>query len=224
MNDTPREARLIAAFVNLADTLTADYDMIELLDTLVQECVELLDTHAGGLMIADPAVRQLELVVSTSEETGFVEVNQLNAGDGPCIECYTSGKPVSVSDIETEPERWSKFREVALSNGFRSMHAFPLKLRGTVIGVMNLFSQTPGDLSDEDISVAQGLADVATIGILQHRNLRDTTVLSDQLHHALYNRVVIEQAKGVIAHTANVDMARAFSIIRKYARHHGRCC
>ena len=221
MTDSSREARLTAAFVKLADTLTADYDMIDLLDTLVRECVDLLDTHAGGLMIADPAARQLQLVVSTSEEASFVEVNQLNAGDGPCIDCYISGKPVSVGDIEAESDRWPSFRESALAAGFKSMHAFPLKLRGTVVGAMNLFSTTTGNLTDQDIAAGQGLADVATIGILQERNVRDSTVLSEQLQRALDSRIVIEQAKGIIAQSANVSMNDAFTVLRDHARDNG---
>jgi len=219
-----REATLANTFVRLADTLIDDYDMIDLLDMLVAQCVALLDSDAGGLMIADPAAQDvsLELVVSTNEEAGFVEVNQLNAGSGPCIDCYTTGKPVSVRDIAADPERWPGFRESALENGFRSMHAFPMRLRGTVIGAMNLFSTRPGVLSTRDITVGQALADVATIGILQERSIRDQTVVTAQLQRALDSRVVIEQAKGVIAHSTGADMNEAFAMLREYARSHGR--
>lgn len=222
MTDVSRENRLMAAFVKLADTLTDEYDMIDLLDTLVNECVDILDADAGGLMIADPDAGQLQLVVSTSEEAGFVEVNQLNAGDGPCIDCYTSGRPVSVGDIESGSARWPSFAEIALQNGFRAMHAFPLRLRGTVIGAMNLFSATPGELTEEDITVGQALADVATIGILQERGIRDRTVVTEQLQRALDSRVVIEQAKGIIAHATGTDMDDAYKVLRAYARSHSQ--
>jgi GAF domain-containing protein len=143
---------------------------------------------------------------------------QLHSGHGPCVEAYTTGAVVEVEDLELLSSRWPDFREEALAQGFRSVHAIPLRLRGTVIGTLNLFLSEPGLMSPEDASVARGLADVATIGILHERTIRENSVAREQLQHALDSRVLIEQAKGVIAQTRNVDMDAAFRILRAYAR------
>lgn len=218
--DRSREARLGAAFVKLADTLIADYDMVDLLNTLIQECTALVDTSAGGLMIAD-AGGQLQLVASTSEEADFVEVNQINAGAGPCVKCFETGKPVSMANIQEEGGEWPLFRDAAAKQGFLSMHATPLRLRGQVIGAMNLFSTKIGLLTDDDVALAQALADVATIGILQERNIRDTSIVTEQLQRALDSRILIEQAKGVIAEIASLGMDAAFGALVTHARDNG---
>ena len=212
-----RERRLTAAFVTLADTLVAGFDVVELLHTLVDTCAELLDASAAGIMLAD-STGELAVVASTSERSRLVEVMQLSSGSGPCVECFETGASVTVPDVSLLDDRWPGFREAALEQGFRSVHGFPLRLRGHVIGTLNLFHTETGYLSDEDTAVAQGLADVATIGILQERAVREADVARIQLQHALDSRVLIEQAKGVIAHTRNVDMDEAFRALRNHAR------
>ena len=219
MAEQSRDARLSAAFVKVADTLVADYDVVDLMDTLVRECTVLVDSDAGGLLIADTA-GMLQLIASTNEEVEFVEINQLNAGEGPCVESFTTGKSVTIADIDAE-DRWPAFRNAAIEQGFRSMHAFPMRLRGQTIGAMGLFSMTSGRLSESDAAVAQALADVATIGILHERASRDSAMLADQLQQALNSRVFIEQAKGVIAAQTGADMNTAFVILRDYARRNG---
>lgn len=217
MSTNTRESQLSAAFVKLADTLVDDFDVVDLLHWLVQECTHILDTQAGGLMLVDPA-GQLQLVASTSEEATLVELMQLAAGGGPCLDCFRTGTAVTVADIEAEAESWPQFAAEALKLGFRSMHATPLRLRGQTIGTMNLFSPEPGALASEDIVVAQALADVATIGILQERSLRSAQLLSEQLQYALDSRILIEQAKGVVAATTGKTVDAAFAILRSYAR------
>jgi GAF domain-containing protein len=217
MTTETRESKLSAAFVKLADTLVADFDVVDLLHWLVEECTEILDTQAGGLMLVDPA-GQLQLVASTSEEAALVEVFQLAGGNGPCLDCFRTGTAVTVGDLRTEGDRWPEFTHDALRRGFRSVHATPLRLRGQTIGTMNLFSHHAGALADEDIAVAQALADVATIGILQERSIRSSHLLSEQLQHALDSRILIEQAKGVLAATLNTTVHNAFVIMRTYAR------
>jgi len=217
MASETRERRLTAAFVTLADTLVADYDVVDLLQTLVDTCADLLDASAAGIMLADHD-GELAVVASTSERSRLVEMMQLSSGFGPCVECFTTGVAVTVSDVDDLGDRWPGFREAALDQGFHSVLGVPLRLRGVVIGTLNLFRTQIGVLSEEDISVAQGLADVATIGILQERALREADIARDQLQHALDSRVLIEQAKGVVAHTRNVDMDQAFRALRDYAR------
>ena len=217
MTTETRESKLSTAFVRLADTLVADFDVVDLLHWLVEECTNILDTQAGGLMLVDPA-GVLQLVASTSEEAELVEVFQLAAGDGPCLECFRTGTPVTAGDIESDGARWPEFRDEALRLGFRSVHATPMRLRGQTIGTMNLFSFNVGKLAQSDIAVAQALADVATIGILQERSIRSANLVSEQLQHALDSRILIEQAKGVIAATTGLSMTDAFAAMRLYAR------
>jgi transcriptional regulator with GAF, ATPase, and Fis domain len=203
--------------VAVADTLTTDFDIVDLLHTLVVQCTEIVATTAGGLMLVD-GDGTLQLMTSTSEAADLVELMQLAASEGPCIDCFTTGQAVSVPNIEHETSRWPAFRKAALEGGFHSAHATPLKLRGTVIGTMNLFGVNATALSERDAAVAQALADVATIGILQERLVREGNILAEQLHAALDSRIVIEQAKGMIAHSLSVDMDEAFGVLRTHAR------
>jgi GAF domain-containing protein len=220
MNEIPREQRINEAFVKVADTLMDSYDIVDLLSTLVNECTDLLGVDAGGMLIAD-TFGNLELVASTSEEAEFVEVMQLAAGAGPCVECFTSGAAVSVADIRDTDGVWPEFSAAALQRGFRSLHATPMRLRGRVIGTMNLLGVEPGVFDARDVALAQALADVAIIGILQERSLRDPQIISEQLHLALDTRVMIEQAKGVLSHVHSMSMEGAFRSMRAYARDHG---
>ena len=217
MTTETRESKLSAAFVTLADTLVTEFDVVDLLHRLVERCTDILDTQAGGLMLVDPT-GQLELVASTSEEAELVEIFQLAAGEGPCLDCFRTGSPVTVGNIEIDGRSWPTFSTEALKHGFKSVHATPLRLRGQVIGTMNLFSQHIGALAPEDIAVAQALADVATIGILQERHIRSASVVAEQLQCALGSRTLIEQAKGVLAATMNTTMNDGFTIMRTYAR------
>lgn len=217
MGEQSREQRITEAFVTVADTLIADYDVIDLLHTLVDVCSNLLDVDSGGLLLAN-ASGEMQLVASTSEKADFVEVMQLAAGVGPCLDCFRTGMPVSVGDIEGDGDRWPAFRAAALQQGFASVHATPLRLRGEVLGAMNLFRVTKGVLNVPDAAVAQALADVATIGILQERSIRETGIVTEQLQRALESRILIEQAKGVLSATGDMSVDDAFEALRTYAR------
>lgn len=215
-----REAQLTATFVTLADTLVDDYDVVDLLHTLIDTCADLLDAAGAGLTLA-AADGQLEVLASTSEESKLVELMQLRAGEGPCIEAYLTGKVVAVSDVDDVVDVWPLFARNALAQGFRSVHCIPMQLRGQTIGSLNLFRNSLGMLPDDDIAVARGLADIATIGILHQRAIQESDVARQQLQNALDSRVLIEQAKGVLAHTHSVDMNGAFTLLRTYARQNG---
>ncbi|MCU1597526.1 MAG: hypothetical protein JWQ47_1265 [Glaciihabitans sp.] len=217
MTAVSREVRLNAAFVKLADTLTDDYDVVDLLHTLVAESTAIFDTHAGGLMLAGKDGK-LQLVASTSAKAGLVEMMQLNAGKGPCVDCFTSGEPLGVADIENDGENWPEFRAEALRQGFRSLYATPMRLRGEVIGTMNLMSTRVGILNSRDAEAAQALTDVATIGILQERVIRERGVVAEQLQRALDSRILIEQAKGVLSEIGGISVDQAFEKMRAYAR------
>ena len=215
-----REGQLLETFVTLADTLVADYDVVDLLCTLVDKCAALLEASAAGIILS-AGNGELEVVASTNERSRLVEILQLRAGSGPCVESFLTGKAVAVPDIEAVEENWSRFRAGALEQGFASMHAVPLRLRATTIGSLNLFWERTGGLSEADINTVQALADVATIGILQERAIRESDIVRQQLQHALSSRVLIEQAKGVLAYTHDINMGDAFALIRAYARRNG---
>jgi GAF domain-containing protein len=217
MVELSREERINAAFVTVADTLIADYDVIDLLHTLVEVCANVLDVQAAGLVLADDD-GSLQLLASTSERADFVEIMQLNAGTGPCIDCFRTGLVVAVADIESDGNEWPDFQAAALQQGFRAVHATPMRLRGEILGALNLFSAETGVLNAPDAAVAQALADVATIGILQERSIRETGMVREQLQHALESRVLIEQAKGVVSALGLIGVDEAFDLLRDYAR------
>lgn len=219
MNEISRSEQLFDAFTTLADTLVAGYDVLDLLQTLVENCHDLLDVDSAGILLAN-ATDELEVVASTSEATTLVEMMQLDADAGPCLECFRTRAVVSVPDIDIGSSRWPNFSATARAAGIRSVYAIPLRLRETTIGTLNLMRNTRGELNPHDIRAAQALADVATVGILQERSIRDASRLRDQLQEALSSRIVIEQAKGVVAETANVSVEAAFALIRQHARSH----
>jgi transcriptional regulator with GAF, ATPase, and Fis domain len=211
--------RLLATFVELADTLTDDFDVIDFLHLLVDRCVELLDVDAAGLLLADQH-GSLQLIATSNEQVRLLELFQLQNDEGPCLEAFATGTRVSHPDLTTTGDRWSRFAAAAADNGFAAVDALPMRLRGEVIGALNLFRTRPGELTDTALRTASALVDVATIGLLQERSIRHQEILTEQLQTALNNRVVIEQAKGFIAHKLDVDMDDAFAGLRGYARSH----
>ena len=217
MNSQARETRLAQAFVTLADTLVAGYDLVELMHYLVDTTVELLDAADAGLLL-DDGRGGLDVLASTSERTDLLEVLQVRSGRGPCWDCFNSGLPGSIPDLALEAERWPEFTPLALQQGFRSVHAVPLRLRHQTIGALNLFRTETGELAEQDRLTAQALADVATIGVLQERAVRDGAGVDERLQFALSSRVVIEQAKGVLAQSRGISMEEAFTLLRTYAR------
>jgi GAF domain-containing protein len=217
--DMTQETELARTFVALADTLVADFDVVELLQRLVEETVRLLDSAEAGLLMADSHGRLLVLA-STSEQTRLLELFQLQADVGPCLECYSTGRPVLVADLERDGQRWPVFTAEALEAGYRSVHALPMRLRSETIGAFNLFNTRSGSMAAHELNIAQALADVATIGILQQRALARRELLNEQLQLALNSRVIIEQAKGVLAERGAIDMSEAFNRLRGYARNH----
>jgi transcriptional regulator with GAF, ATPase, and Fis domain len=212
-----REQRLMRAFVELSDTLVADYDVVDLLHRLAEHSVALLDAAAAGILLSDQR-GGLKVIAASSERTRLLELFQVQTDQGPCLDCYRTGEPVLVPDLPAVAGRWPAFAERSIAAGFRSVHAVPLRLRAQTVGAMNLFGSAVGPLSRANLEVAQALADTATIGILQERAIRHSEVLTGQLQGALNSRVVIEQAKGVLAQSGGLDMDAAFNALRGYAR------
>jgi GAF domain-containing protein len=219
MKQATRDRMLLETFAMLADTLVVGYDIVDLLQALVDACRDLLGVTAAGILLAENG-GELELMASTSEASHLVEMMQLGAHAGPCIESYREGAMVSVPSIAQAPAEWSAFKGSALAQGFASAEAIPLRLREKTIGTLNLFRSESGTFPADDLIAARAFADVATIGILHERSLRDSEVLAQQLQGALNSRVIIEQAKGVVSFTNDVPIDHAFTLLRDYSRSH----
>lgn len=219
---TGRERRLIDTFVFLADTLVAEADADALLHTLVARCVELLDADAAGVMLA-LGESGLRAVAASSRDMSQLEIFEIAVKEGPSYDAYGTGRPVVVRDLHGAEQRWPTFTPRARALGFRAGYGMPLRLRDRTIGSLNLFqSEGRRPLDDADARVAQGFADVATIGLLQQQTLRDADLESEQLAHALQSRIVIEQAKGILSERHAIDPLIAFERLRKHARDHNR--
>lgn len=204
-------------FVELADTMVADFDIIDFLHLLTDRSVQLLGASAAGVMLADPR-GQLRLVAASSEAARLLEVFQLEGDEGPCLESIRTGQPVTEPDLSHAQQRWPQFTPAALRVGFAAVHALPMRLRAQVIGGLNLFRDQPGAFDPADVRIGQALADTATIGLLHERNLRRHEIVGEQLQAALHSRIVIEQAKGKLAERLDLDMDAAFATLRHYAR------
>jgi transcriptional regulator with GAF, ATPase, and Fis domain len=207
---------LSETFVELTDTMVADFDVIDFLYVLTDRSVQLLDVSAAGLMLADPR-GELRVVAASSEAARLLELFQLQNDQGPCLDCFRSGQPVA-ADLAAAARRWPRFVPAARQAGFAAVQALPMRLREQVIGALNLFRADPGAFPPADVRVGQALADVATISLLHERNMRHSDALNEQLQTALNSRVVIEQAKGKLAERLGLDMDQAFSLLRDFAR------
>jgi transcriptional regulator with GAF, ATPase, and Fis domain len=215
-----RETQLTETFVELADTLVNGFDVADVLHTLATRCVDLFDIDAAGLLLGDQA-GTLRVVASSNEQAHMLELLEVQNQEGPCLDCYRNGAPVVAEDLESA-DRWPDFCAVAIAAGFRSVEALPMRLRDDVVGALNLFRLPPGRLNYADRSACQALADVATISLLQERAVTEARLLGEQLQVALNNRVIIEQAKGVLSERADLDMDAAFQLLRRHARNHNR--
>jgi GAF domain-containing protein len=214
------EIQLADVFVEMADTLVDDFDVIDFLHGLAERCVQVLGVSAAGLLLTDGR-DALQMVAASSERTRLLELFQLQTDEGPCVDCFRTGQPVSVADLPSAG-RWPRFTAAAAEVGFAAVHALPMRLRTEVIGALNLFDTDPGALDEGKLRVGQALADVATIGLLQHRAIRRRDVVTEQLQTALNSRVLIEQAKGVLAERLHLDVAEAFTTLRDHARSRNR--
>lgn len=214
------DRRVRAVFVELADTLVADYDIIAFLETLARRVVEVLDVTACGLLLADHH-EVLNLVAASNEQSRLLELFELQNAEGPCLDCYRTGRPVQCPDLSTDG-RWPRFSSVAQESGYASVEALPMRLRGTTVGAMNMVNEAPGASGADAVELAQALADIATIGILHERAVRRHEMVTEQLQTALDTRVLIEQAKGVLAERQGVSIGQAFTAMRAHSRSDNR--
>jgi GAF domain-containing protein len=219
--NTVSAQRLARIFVEVADTMVDEFDLIEFLQMLADRTAGLLDGSTVGLMLADPAGR-LRFMAASDETTGLLELFQSQGDDGPCLDAFRAAEAVVNADLGAAAARWPRFAPFAASIGFRSVHAFPLRLRQEVIGSMGVFGTGAGDIGDSDAQIVQALADVAAIGLLQHRTISRGEALTEQLQGALNSRIIIEQAKGAVAQAHGVTVDAAFARLRAYARANNR--
>ena len=219
MTTADRERQSTEAFVKLISSLVDGQDVAELLTGLAQDITQLLNVAATGILLAD--VRgELHLVAASSEATRSVELFQLQRSQGPCLDCFRAGSAVTVADLQTELARWPAFVPYAVEAGFASVHTLPMGLPGTVLGAVGLFGTRTGALGEDDLHLGQALAYVAAVTLTRERAAVDAATVNRQLQQALDNRVVLEQAKGVLAQSSGLDMDPAFALLRKYARDH----
>jgi len=217
------DERLAQTFVELADTLVGGFDLMEFLHMLTERCVELLEVDAAGLLLAD-SHGALQLVAASTEQARVAELFQIQNDEGPCLDSYRTGQPVIVPDINDGPAaaRWPKFSAAAREMGFAAVHAIPMRLRDQIIGTLNLFGTAPDGLDPAVAQAARALVDIATIGLLQERATREQGLVAGQLQVALNSRVIIEQAKGILAERLRVTPDQAFLALRAYSRNHNR--
>jgi len=212
-----REQNLVRTFVELADTLVSEFDFVDLLHTLAERSVELLEADAAGIILADQR-GHLQVVASTTQKAHILELFALQVSEGPCVDCFSSGQRVVNVQLDEAADRWPNFTPAAAEAGFQSTHALPLRLRDQVLGVVNLFCSSHATLSEDNLAVGQALADVASIGLLQERAMLQQELLAEQLQTALNSRIRIEQAKGVLAERAGLDIEQAFAMMRQFSR------
>jgi transcriptional regulator with GAF, ATPase, and Fis domain len=203
-------------FVDLADTMVADFDVIDFLHVLTDRSVRLLAASAAGVLLADPR-GELRVAAASSEQVGLLELFQLQNDQGPCLDCFRTGQPVT-ADLAARAQQWPRFAQAATQSGFRTVQALPMRLRDQVIGALNLFRAEQGPFDPAELRIGQALADVATIGLLHQQNVRRRETLAERLQAALNSRVAIEQAKGKLAERLGIDMDQAFSMLRAHAR------
>jgi hypothetical protein len=216
-----REREVIKAFVALSTSLAEGFDVVDLLDELTTDCTRLLDVASAGLLLAD-ARGVLHLMAASSEATRDIELYQVQRAEGPCLDCYRTGAPVNVGDLADEAARWPQFAAAALAHGFVSVHAVPMRLNDMVLGALNLFGNHIGSLDNDDLVLAQSLADVASVALIQDKAGTDKDLVVSQLTTALTSRVLLEQAKGVLAQAAGSDMEQAYRTLRQYTRDHNQ--
>lgn len=210
--------RLAKVFVAVSDTLVDDFDLVDFLQMLALRTAELAAASVVGIVLADPN-GHLQFMAGSREDARLLELFQLQNDEGPCLDAFRATTPIVNTDLRHAGDRWPRFAPHATAAGFRTVHAFPLRLRAQAIGALNIFgTATEPVLSDEDLAIVQSLADMASIALLQERAIRRSEILTEQLQGALNSRVIIEQAKGAVAQARGVSVDTAFDAIRAYAR------
>ena len=213
-----RQTQLVEYFVHVADTLLEDFDLVDLLHDLTVNAALVSGAASAGLVLLDHQDR-VRYMAASNEEGRLLELFQIQNGDGPCLDAIRGGRPVVNADLGEAADRWPQFAPAARAAGFQSVHAFPLRLGGQTMGALNIFGAEHSRFDPEEVRLVQGLADIATIAIVQERSRHPVEIVTEQLQTALNSRIVIEQAKGALARSESITPAQAFEVLRETARH-----
>jgi len=211
-----RESSSIATFLEIVDQLVAEYDVIDVLTALTHRCVEAVDVDAAAVMLASPG-GELRFITSSSESMRNLELFQIRVNEGPCVDCIHNRVDITNEALSETDGRWPMFAHEALAKGFRAVHCLPMRIRGRTIGGLNLFRTHDGSLSDDDVAVARGLADVATLTILQHESTIEASTSKAQLSNAINSRLIIDQAAEKIRQATRCEKEDALNRLRAHA-------
>lgn len=215
-----REARIIDTLVELADILVTPFEPDDLLYRLVDSCLEVLDAQAAGVLLRDQS-GELRAVTATSRDVKELEVFEVALSEGPSYEAFRSGEQVAVDDLANHGHEWPNITSAAQRQGFAACYGFPLRWHDDTVGALNVFltaAQAPMSMSDQ--RAGRGLADIATIALLQGQRSSEADARTEQLQQALDNRVLIEQAKGLLGERHGLGAREAFERLRRYCRGH----
>ncbi|MEV8318024.1 ANTAR domain-containing protein [Streptomyces sp. NPDC059900] len=216
-----RERKIAETFVELADTLVAEFDVIDFLHQLTVRCRDIFAVADVAVLLAYPGP-QLYSPAPCDPSPALSKVLELALTGGPGLDAYRTSAAVSPGNLAHAHEHvgWQDFTPLAREAGYTYASAVPLRLREETIGSLLLLRATDSPLPADDFALAQAFADAATIGLLHARSVRHSETLNEQLSTALHSRVTIEQAKGFFAAQRNVSLDDAFTTMRRHARHH----
>ncbi|MEU9474489.1 GAF and ANTAR domain-containing protein [Streptomyces sp. NPDC048191] len=215
-----RERQLAQAFVALSDTYAAEFDPLHLFHRLVHSCRELLDADAAAVMIGD-ARGSLKTMATTDDHAAFIELLQVQTGQGPCMDCYRTAQAVAVPDSTAEYERWPKLVTAMLEAGYGSLNAVPMRLHDRPLGTLTLLRSHAGGLPEDDVLLAQALADSATLALMHWSTepARSDDVIT-RVQSVISAKATLEIAKGMIAQQAGTTLPEAARLLSGYASHH----
>jgi GAF domain-containing protein len=213
--------RLTEVFVELADILTEGFDVVGYLGVLASRCVELLPVASAGVLMADHDGR-LRPAAASDEPAWLLVLWQAQRGEGPCLDCSRSGSGIANVALDAATTRWPDFAAQARGYGYARTHAIPMRQRAALAGILALFSATPEPLGEADLGLGQALADVTAVGIAQRRAMARGAEATSQLREALSSKILIEQAKGILAERMQLHVDDAFAVLRNYARQSNR--
>lgn len=207
--------QIIETFAALADILVHEFDLDDLLGRVVEEAVRLVPVQGAAIIVE--RANTMTLAAASDPTVRRLEELELAVGSGPCVDAAHDMNPRSVTDTAELEQIWPTYGSAFVAAGYRALFARSLRENEQPIGALNLFSGSDAPLSDCNVHLAQALADIAALAVVQ-QGRADSAALAAQLQEALNSRIVVEQAKGVIAEHAGVDMATAFAALRSYAR------
>lgn len=213
---TPSPIRALAA---AASALVQAYDITDILASMLPQAAAALGAEAAALLVQQED-GELDLLASTSHAASELEIYQAQTKEGPCVECIRTRHPVTVVGRDLVIRRWPTIGRAMAASGYVGVHAEPLRWRGRALGGLNLFFGTASPLSEESLALAQTFADIMTLALVQTQEPSDRE-LASHIRKALDARTVVEQAKGVLMQTHDLDPGAAYQALRARASEQG---